>query len=150
MVKPNTIGMIEKYANVVSGEAGEDLFNGALVAKSGDKFVKSSTPTHVAGYVKAGDDLYTDFVIKSGDLHDFAGLKDWTGKQLVVSPANITYGASENYASMTEGTTLMVGNSAGKFAISATAPTATGTVYFKVAKKVQFDGNGVKVEILVK
>lgn len=150
MVKPNTIGMIEKYANVVSGVAGEDLFNGALVAESNGKFVKSATATHVAGYIKAGDELYTDFVIKSGVQHDFSKLSDWVGRELVVSPENVAYATSENYASITEGTTLMKSDANGKFAIIATAPTATGAVYFKATKKVEFDGKGVKVQILVK
>lgn len=150
MVKPNTIGMIEKYGNVESVTAKGELFNGALVTVTNGEATVSATATHLVDYFKTGDEMYTDFKVAIGEQIAVRKLADWVGKELVVSPANIAYGGGENYTKLVEGTTLLGANAEGKFAIISTAPATTGTVYFKVVKKVNFAGDGVKVQILVK
>ena len=78
-------------------------------------------------------------------------IRDRKGKCLQVSPDSITYGSSETYASITAGTTLMNAGADGNFHImTSDSGISDGGVYFKVVKKIDFDGNGVLVEVIVK
>jgi hypothetical protein len=149
MVKPYTISMIEKYNNSSSVKAGADVLNGSFGVVSNGVFVNDSQATHVVYQVGKGDDNHTDFTIPSGaDVRVFA-LKDWEGKELQISPEHITYDSSENYASISAGTTLLATDTTGKLVIDADVATATGYVYLKVTKKIEFDGNGVLGQICI-
>lgn len=149
MLKPYLISMIEKYNNSASVKAGADVINGSFGVVSNGVFVNDSQATHVVYQVGKGDDNHTDFTIPSGaDVRVFA-LKDWEGKELQISPEHITYGSSENYASISAGTTLLATDTTGKLLIDATAATSTGHVYLKVTKKIEFDGDGVLGQICI-
>lgn len=150
MVKPYTISMYEKYNNGSSVVAGADVINGSFgVIDANGAFVNATQATHVAMQVNKNDEAYTDFTIPSGtDMRVFE-LADWEGKELQVSPKHITYGTSENYASISAGTTTLVADASGNFVIDAAAATATGYVYLKVTKKIEFDGDGVLGQILI-
>jgi len=140
--------MIEKYNNSASVKAGADVINGSFGVVSNGVFVNDSQATHVVYQVGKGDDNHTDFTISSGaDVRVFA-LKDWEGKELQISPEHITYDSSENYASISAGTTLAT-DTTGKLIIDADAATATGYVYLKVTKKIEFDGDGVLGQICI-
>ena len=148
MLKPYLISMIEKYNNSASVKAGADVINGSFGVVSNGVFVNDSQATHVVYQVGKGDDNHTDFTISSGaDVRVFA-LKDWEGKELQISPEHITYDSSENYASISAGTTLAT-DTTGKLIIDADAATATGYVYLKVTKKIEFDGDGVLGQICI-
>jgi hypothetical protein len=104
----------------------------------------------IANYGK-GDDAYKDFVTPAGELVTAWDVSAWKGKYLQVSPDSITYGSSETYASITAGTTLMNAGADGNFHImTSDSGISDGGVYFKVVKKIDFDGNGVLVEVIVK
>lgn len=149
MVKQYTISMMEKYNNGSSVEAGADILNGSFGVVAAGVFTNATHATHVAMQVGKNDENYTDFTIPSGTDMRAYGLVDWKNKYLQVSPEHITYGASENYASISAGTTTLVANASGNLVISAAAATATGFVYLKVTKKIEFDGNGVLGQILI-
>ena len=99
-----------------------------------------------------GDDAYKDFVTPAGELVTAWDVAAWKGKYLQVSPDSITYGApATNYSQITEGTTLMSAGTDGNLhPLSANTGISDGGVYFKVIKKINFDGNGVLVEVIVK
>lgn len=104
----------------------------------------------VANYGK-GDDSYNDFVTPAGELVTVWDVAAWKGKYLQVSPDSITYGGSEDYSKLVEGTTLMnAGTDGNLHPMSADTGISTGGVYFKVVKKINFDGNGVLVEVVAK
>ena len=157
MIMVETIGQIEKLA----------IGDGAIKAKSGG--TKNGFVGTVAGGVVAnastdglglkifenyakGDESYAwDTVVASGDLMTGWNVDVYKGKNLRVSPNSITYATGENYASITEGTTLMGAGTDGNLTIIADATgIATGGVYFKVIKKINFGGNGVLAEVVVK
>ena len=149
MVKNYTISMFEKYNNGSSVVAGADILNGSFGVVNAGVFANATQATHVAMQVHKNDEAYTDFTIPSGtDMRVFE-LADWEGKELQVSPKHITYGTSENYASISAGTTTLVADASGNFVIDAAAATATGYVYLKVTKKIEFDGDGVLGQILI-
>lgn len=149
MTKPNRISMYEKYNNGSSVVAGADVLNGSFGVVAAGVFTNATQSTHIAAQIGKGDDNYTDFTIPSGaDMRAFK-LSDWVGKELQVSPEHITYGTSQNYASISAGTTMLVSDASGNLVISAGAATATGFVYLKVTKKIEFDGNGVIGQILI-
>lgn len=103
-----------------------------------------------ANYEK-GDDAYTETTTPGGELITAWDMAAQAGKSIQVSPESITYAPSENYASITEGTTLMAAGSDGNLAIiSASSGISTGGVYFKVTKKINFGGAGVLAEVVVK
>jgi hypothetical protein len=104
----------------------------------------------IANYGR-GDDIYKDFVTPAGELVTAWDVSVWRGKYLQVSPDSITYGSLETYASITAGTTLMNAGTDGNLHIMASdADISDGGVYFKVTKKINFDGDGVLVEVIVK
>lgn len=104
----------------------------------------------IANYGK-GDDAYKDFVTPAGELVTAWDVSAWKDKYLQVSPDSITYGSSETYASIIAGTTLMAAGTDGNLKIvENNTGISDGGVYFKVAKKINFDGNGVLVEVVVK
>lgn len=149
MVKPYKIGQYEKFANGSSVKAGADVLNGSFGVVTDGVFTNATQATHIAQQVGKGDDNYTDFTIPSGaDLRVFE-LSDWEGRYLQVSPKHITYDTGENYASISAGTTTLVSDANGNLVIDAGAATATGYVYLKVAKKIEFDGDGVLGQILI-
>lgn len=149
MVKPYTISMYEKYNNGSSVVAGGDVLNGSFGVVAAGVFTNATQSTYVAAQVGKNDENYTDFTVPSGaDMRAFK-LADWKEKYLQVSPEHITYGASQNYASISAGTTMLVSDASGNLVISAAAATATGFVYLKVTKKIEFDGNGVLGQILI-
>lgn len=150
MNKPFSISMYEKYNNGSSVKAGADVLNGSFgVIDANGAFVNDSQATHVVYQVGKGDDNHTDFTIPSGaDMRVFE-LTDWEGKYLQVSPKHITYDTSENYASISAGTTTLVADASGNLVIDAAAATATGYVYLKVTKKIEFDGDGVLGQICI-
>lgn len=149
MVKPYTISMYEKYNNGSSVLAGADVLNGSFGVVTAGAFTNATQATHIAAQVGKNDENNTDFTIISGsDLRVFK-LADWTGKYLQVSPEHITYATSQNYASISAGTTMLVADASGNLVTSAGAATATGFVYLKVTKKIEFDGNGVLGQILI-
>ena len=150
MVKNYTISMFEKYNNGSSVVAGADILNGSFgVIDANGAFVNATQATHVAMQVGKCDDNHTDFTIPSGaDMRVFE-LAPWTEKELQVSPEHITYGTGENYASISAGTTTLVSDASGNLVIDAAAATATGYVYLKVTKKIEFDGDGVLGQILI-
>lgn len=148
MVKPYTISMYEKYNNGSSVVAGADVLNGSFGVVAAGVFTNATQATHIAAQVGKGDDNYTDFTIPSGaDMRVFE-LAPWTDKELQVSPKHITYDSSENYASISAGTTL-VADASGNLVISVGAATATGYAYLEVTKKIEFDGDGVLGQILI-
>lgn len=149
MVKPYTISMYEKYNNGSSVKAGADVLNGSFGVVTDGVFTNGTQATHVAMQVHKNDEAYTDFAIPSGaDMRVFE-LADWEGKYLQISPKHITYNTSENYASISAGTTLLATDTTGKLFIDADAATATGFVYLKVTKKIEFDGDGVLGQICI-
>lgn len=149
MVKPYTISMYEKYNNGSSVVAGGDVLNGSFGVVAAGVFTNATQSTHIVSQVGKNDENYTDFTVPSGaDMRAFA-LKDWAGKYLQVSPEHITYVTSQNYASISAGTTMLVSDASGNLVTSAAAATATGFVYLKVTKKIEFDGNGVLAQILI-
>lgn len=150
MTKPYLISMYEKYNNSASVKAGTDVINGSFgVIDANGAFVNATQATHVAMQVGKGDENHTDFAIPSGaDMRVFE-LADWEGKYLQVSPKHITYNTGENYASISAGTTMLVSDASGNLVISAAAATATGHVYLKVTKKIEFDGDGVLGQICI-
>lgn len=149
MNKPYTISMYEKYNNGSSVVAGADVLNGSFGVVTDGVFTNGTQATHIAAQVNKNDEAYTDFAIPSGaDMRVFE-LADWEGKYLQVSPKHITYGTSENYASISAGTTTLVADASGNLVIDATAATATGYVYLKVTKKIEFDGDGVLGQICI-
>ena len=96
-------------------------------------------------------DAYKNFTTPAGEFVTAWDVSAWAGKYLQVSPDSITYGSSETYASITAGTTLMNAGTDGNLHIMASnTGISDGGVYFKVAKKIEFDGNGVLVEVIVK
>lgn len=157
MIMVETIGQIEKLA----------IGDGAIKAKSGgtkNGFVGTVASGVVANastdgfglkifenYAK-GDEFYEwDTVVASGDLMTGWNVDVYKGKNLRVSPNSITYATGANYASITEGTTLMGADIDGNLTIIAnTSGIATGGVYFKVNKKINFGGDGVLAEVTVK
>jgi hypothetical protein len=149
MVKPYKIGQYEKFANGSSVKAGADVLNGSFGVVTDGVFANGTQATHIAQQVGKGDDNHTDFTIPSGADMRVYELSDWEGKYLQVSPKHITYGESENYASISAGATTLVSDESGNLVINAGAATATGYVYLKVAKKIEFDGNGVLGQILI-
>ena len=149
MTKQNRISMMEKYDNGSSVVAGADVLNGSFGVVAAGVFTNGTQATHVAMQVGKGDDNYTDFTIASGaDMRVFE-LADWKEKELQVSPKHITYDTGENYASISAGTTTLVADASGNLVIDAGAATATGYVYLKVTKKIEFDGDGVLGQILI-
>lgn len=149
MNKPYTISMYEKYNNGSSVVAGADVLNGSFGVVTDGVFTNGTQATHIAAQVNKNDEAYTDFAIPSGaDMRVFE-LEDWEGKYLQVSPKHITYGTSENYASISAGTTTLVADASGNLVIDAAAATATGYVYLKVTKKIEFDGDGVLGQICI-
>lgn len=149
MNKPYTISMYEKYNNGSSVVAGADVLNGSFGVVTDGVFTNGTQATHIAAQVNKNDEAYTDFAIPSGaDMRVFE-LADWEGKYLQVSPKHITYGSSENYASVSAGTTTLVADASGNLVIDADAATATGYVYLKVTKKIEFDGDGVLGQICI-
>lgn len=149
MNKPYTISMYEKYNNGSSVVAGADVLNGSFGVVTDGVFTNGTQATHIAAQVNKNDEAYTDFAIPSGaDMRVFE-LADWEGKYLQVSPKHITYDTGENYASISAGTTMLVSDASGNLVISAAAATATGHVYLKVTKKIEFDGDGVLGQICI-
>lgn len=149
MVKPYTISMYEKHNNGSNVKAGADVLNGSFGVVTDGVFTNGTQATHVAMQVHKNDEAYTDFAIPSGaDMRVFE-LADWEGKYLQISPKHITYNTSENYASISAGTTLLATDTTGKLFIDADAATATGFVYLKVTKKIEFDGDGVLGQICI-
>lgn len=149
MNKPYTISMYEKYNNGSSVVAGADVLNGSFGVVTDGVFTNGTQATHIAAQVNKNDEAYTDFAIPSGaDMRVFE-LTDWEGKYLQVSPKHITYDTGENYASISAGTTMLVSDASGNLVISAAAATATGHVYLKVTKKIEFDGDGVLGQICI-
>lgn len=157
MIKLETLSMVEKLA----------IGDGTIKAKSGGTkigFIGKATDGVVANastdglglkvflnYAK-GDDAYEwDTVVPSGEYITGYDVKAFAGKNLQVSPTSITYAGGANYASITEGSTLMGAGTDGNLAIIANASAiAAGGTYFAVKKKIDFDGNGVLVEVTVK
>lgn len=149
MVKPFSISMYEKYNNGSSVKAGADVLNGSFGVVTDGVFTNGTQATHIAAQVGKGDENHTDFAIPSGaDMRVFE-LADWEGKYLQVSPKHITYRASENYASISAGTTTLVADASGNLVIDGGAAASTGYVYLKVTKKIEFDGNGVLGQICI-
>lgn len=149
MVKPYTISMYEKHNNGSNVKAGADVLNGSFGIVTDGVFTNGTQATHVAMQVHKNDEAYTDFAIPSGaDMRVFE-LADWEGKYLQISPKHITYDTSENYASISAGTTTLVADASGNLVIDAAAATATGYVYLKVTKKIEFDGDGVLGQICI-
>lgn len=149
MVKNYTISMFEKHNNGSSVVAGADVLNGSFGVVTDGVFTNGTQATHIAAQVNKNDEAYTDFAIpSSADMRVFE-LTDWEGKYLQVSPKHITYGTSENYASISAGTTTLVADASGNLVIDAAAATATGYVYLKVTKKIEFDGDGVLGQICI-
>ena len=147
MNKPFSISMYEKYNNGSSVVAGADVLNGSFGVVTDGVFTNGTQATHIAAQVNKNDEAYTDFAIPSGaDMRVFE-LTDWEGKYLQVSPKHITYDTGENYASISAGTTMLVSDASGNLVISAAA--ATGYVYLKVTKKIEFDGDGVLGQICI-
>lgn len=156
MIKVYEISQIEKTGigdgTVKAAAGGTKNFYLGTVTNG----VVASAPTTglgiklIANYGK-GDDAYKDFTTPAGELVTAWDVSAWAGKKLQVSPDSITYGVAETYASITEGTTLMSAGTDGNLHIlSATSGISDGGVYFKVIKKINFDGNGVLVEVVVK
>src|SRR5574344_822374 len=157
MIMVETIGQIEKIA----------IGDGTIKAKSGgtkNGFIGTVSSGVVANasttglglkvfenYAK-GDEAYEwDTVVASGELMTAWDVKAQAGKNFRVSPNSITYATGENYASITEGTTLMGAGTDGNLAIIANATNiSAGGTYFKVIKKINFGGNGVLAEVVVK
>lgn len=149
MVKPYTISMYEKHNNGSSVKAGADVLNGSFGVVTDGVFTNGTQATHIAAQVNKNDEAYTDFAIPSGaDMRVFE-LADWEGKYLQISPKHITYDTGENYASISAGTTTLVADASGNLVIDAAAATATGYVYLKVTKKIEFDGDGVLGQICI-
>lgn len=156
MIKVYEISQIEKTGigdgTVKAASGGTKNFYLGTVTNG----VVASAPTTglgiklIANYGK-GDDAYKDFVTPAGELVTAWDVSAWKGKCLQVSPDSITYGSSETYASITAGTTLMNAGADGNFHImTSDSGISDGGVYFKVVKKIDFDGNGVLVEVIVK
>ena len=156
MIKVYEISQIEKTGvgdGTVKAAAGgtKNFFLGIVT----DGVVVSAPTTGlgiklIANYGR-GDDIYKDFVTPAGELVTAWDVSAWKGKCLQVSPDSITYGSSETYASITAGTTLMNAGADGNFHImTSNSDISDGGVYFKVVKKIDFDGNGVLVEVIVK
>lgn len=98
-----------------------------------------------------GDDAYSEFTVPAGGLMTAWDLAVQKGKNVQVSPESITYTDVVNYASISAGTTLMGAGTDGNLAVIANADGITaGGVYFKVNKKINFGGNGVLAEVVVK
>jgi hypothetical protein len=149
MIKPFSISMYEKYNNGSSVKAGADVLNGSFGVVTDGVFTNGTQATHIAAQVGKGDENHTDFAIPSGaDMRVFE-LADWEGKYLQISPKHITYNTGENYASISAGITTLVADASGNLVINAAAATATGYVYLKVTKKIEFDGNGVLGQICI-
>ena len=156
MIKVYEISQIEKTGvgdGTVKAAAGgtKNFFLGTVT----DGVVVSAPTTGlgiklIANYGR-GDDIYKDIVTPAGELVTAWDVSAWKGKCLQVSPDSITYGSSETYASITAGTTLMNAGADGNFHImTSDSGISDGGVYFKVVKKIDFDGNGVLVEVIVK
>lgn len=156
MIKVYEISQIEKTGvgdGTVKASAGgtKNFFLGAVA-----NGVVTTAPTTglgvklIANYGKGGD-AYKNFTTPAGEFVTAWDVSAWAGKYLQVSPDSITYGSSETYASITAGTTLMNAGTDGNLHIMASnTGISDGGVYFKVAKKIEFDGNGVLVEVIVK
>lgn len=157
MIKFETLGMVEKLAigdGTIKAASGgtKDGFIGTVASG----VVANASTTGLAlklfkNYAK-GDSAYEwDTVTASGEYVTGYDVKAFAGKNLQVSPTSITYASGANYASITEGSTLMGAGTDGNLAIIVnTSAIAAGGTYFAVKKKIDFDGNGVLVEVTVK
>lgn len=157
MIKFYEIGQIEKLAigdGTIKAKAGGTK-NGFIGAVASGVVANASTDgvglKLFENYAK-GDDAYVwDTVVASGELMTAWDVEAQAGRKIQVSPESITYATGDNYASITEGTTLMGAGIDGNLTIIAnTSGIATGGVYFKVNKKINFGGNGVLAEVAVK
>lgn len=156
MIKFYEIGQIEKLAvgdGTIKAKSGGTK-NGFIGVVSSGVVANASTDGLALklfeNYGK-GDDSYGEFTVPSGEFITAWDLATQKGKNVQVTPESITYATGVNYASISAGTTLMGAGTDGNLAIIANATNiATGGVYFKVVKKIEFGGNGVLAEVVVK
>jgi hypothetical protein len=150
MVKNYTIGMLEKYDVFSSVKAGAEYVNGTFGKVTAGVFDAAAEGTYVIMQKGKGDTLYTDFTVAKDEDIRVADLTKWVGKQLQVSPAHIVYATDTDYSDLVVGTTKMIINSDGMITQDAASTTlATGDLYFEIADKIEFDGNGLLVTVAI-
>lgn len=135
MLKPRTIGMLEKYDVFTSVKADAEYVNGTFGTVADGVFTAGA-----GGYVimqkGKGDTLYTDFTVVADEDIRVADVAKWVGKQLEVSPLHII-------GEFTKGDTLIV-SATGKLAVG---DAVAGNVYFEVEEVINFDGVGALLTI---
>lgn len=135
MIKPYTIGMIEKYDSLESAIAGSDVVNGSIGTVTNGTFNVGANGNYFVYTEIDGDDKYTETVIAKDAHVRVANLEKWIGKQLHVSGTNTsgTIAVGDKLASNATG--VLVKN---------TSPTG---VYLVVDKKIALGGEGYLVTI---
>lgn len=132
MVRCKTIGQIEICKNNPILKSEDDVKNYSFLTFDGDLYLIANTLT--------GDDSYKeDVVIKAGDFLNGFMVEAWKGQNLIVEAKHIATAMS----SITEGTTLLVANSAGK--LESGSKPASGC-YFKAVKKLD---DALEVKVMV-
>jgi len=145
MVTFSTIEMIEHSAhNDPTVKAHADVPNGYFfIVSSGSSAAPTTTgELWVAINTMLGDDRYlANATIKAGERLNAYRVKDWDGKELIVTQANLT----DTVSGLSVGDTLKA-DAYGKLAAAGTNTTVT----FSVVDKIQYLGEpGVRVKIAV-
>jgi len=146
MIKPKLIGQTVKYNNGKSVTAGGSYQNGAIGNVSNNVFTVSSTALeYILVQEQVGDDEYDSaYVVASGADCRVYALDTWDGFELQATPESYEFATSSDYDDFAVGTTHFTVNSTNGKLLQVTA-TATNTDYFKLTKKIMFNGKGIEV-----
>lgn len=143
MVKFDELGMVVN-GKAVSAKAANAYQNGVIGNVVDGVFTVATDGTYIMIDVEKGDDAgLRDYKVEKDSL---VKCYELDGQTFDVTPESFKYATSSTYGNLVEGTTVFTVGTDGKFAQSTTAaPTATGSVFYKLNKKIFFSGNGVKV-----
>lgn len=156
MIKLKTVGMIDKnLKNDPTVKTSDEIHNGYLCEVIDGLTIAPIAGTSGAAQTKdirivlnsiLGDEQYQDTKIAKGAFANTFMLKEWDGQCLVFDESHITYASDKKYADINVGDNL-IADTYGKFAV--TTDVTNYEIYFKVIKKVEFNGNGIEARIVV-
>lgn len=146
MVKFHELGMgVNAKSKSVIAKASYQ--NGAIgtVNASGEFVLSSNKADYILLDVETGDDAgVSDYKVKAGANVKVYPLVDGVYD---VTPESFEFYGSNTYGNLSAGTSIFgVSSANGKFVGISTQPTASGSVYFTLVNKIQFNGNGISVE----
>mgnify|MGYP001213363494 FL=1 len=136
MVKFYKIGTLEKYDPYITAESAGEYINGTFGTYVGTKFTEGEG-FYVLMDVEKGDTAGTpDYKVKTGAQVRIANLAKLNGKELKITPDNLT-------ATFAKGNKL-VADTTGKLKVNGSAVVP----YLEVVDVINFDGTGAKVKIV--